>query len=106
MDTTTDLVRWDTPFAEALDPSVSIITERGGDAAMLVIAPLGIDQYPKYLMRFDTVVVSLCYEETATLDRGYRSLTGIEPSVSAYIWRNSPWLCGCRGVAELLKLPD
>jgi hypothetical protein len=104
MRTVTDLARWEVPFAEARDPSVSLITERGGDAAMLVVAPMGIDRYPKYLVRFDRVLVSLCYEETVSLDRDYRSLTGIEPSVCAYVWTGSPWLRASSGTAELHEL--
>src|SRR5262245_6706400 len=104
MRTTTDLVRWDAPFAEARDPSVSLITERGGDAAILVVAPLGTDQYPKYLVRFDRVLVSFCYEEAVALDRDYPALTGIERSVCAYLWGNSPWLRASSGVADSLEL--
>ena len=104
MRTITDLVRWDVPFAEASDPSVSLIAERGGGAAMLVVAPSGIDQYPKYLVRFDRVLVSLYYEEALELGRGYRSLSGIERSVCAYVWADSPWLRASTGHAELLQV--
>lgn len=102
----TDLVRWDVPFAEARDPSVSLITEQGGDAASLVIAPRGIDQYPKYLVRFERVLISLCCDEIAALDRNYHSLTGIDPSVCAYLWSDSPWLRACGAVAEFYGLSD
>ena len=44
MDTAADLVRWDVPFAAAKDPSVSVVTEQGGDAATLIVAPDGIDR--------------------------------------------------------------
>lgn len=106
MDTTTELVRWDVPFAEARDPSVSLITEQGGDAVMLVVAPSGIDKYPKYLIRFERVLVSLCHEEAVALDRNCRSLSGIERSVCAYVCSDSPWLPASRGFAELLELSD
>jgi hypothetical protein len=107
MDTATNLVRWDVPFAEARDPSVSLITEQGGDVATLIVAPHGIDQYPKYLVRFDKVLAVLCYEEALDLDRGYRTLTGLQTSVCAYIWEDSPWLRPSRGYAvEFLQLPD
>src|SRR5262245_22598668 len=104
MGTVTDLARWEVPFAEAPDPSVSLLTEGGGDAAMLIVAPTGIDQYPKYLVRFDRVLVSLCYEETVSLGRDYRSLSGMEPSVCAYVWTGSPWLQASSGTAELQEL--
>ena len=106
MRTVTDLVRWEVPFAEGRDPSVGLITERGGDAAMLVVAPSGTDQYPKYLVRFDRVLVSFCYEEAVALARDYHALTGIEHSVCAYLWSDSPWLRASSGVADLLGLSD
>ena len=106
MSTVTDLIRWDVPFAEARDPSVRFITEQGGDAAMIVVAPSGIDQYPKYLVRFKRVLVSLCYEEAIALGRDYRTLSGIERSTCAYVWSDSPWLSAIRGLAELLGLSD
>jgi hypothetical protein len=106
MDTVTDLVRWEVPFAEGRDPSVSLITEKGGDVATLVVAPHGIDQYPKYLVRFDKALAVICYEEALDLDRGYKALTGIERSVCAYLWVDSPWLRASNGWAEVLRLPD
>ncbi|TXT16731.1 MAG: hypothetical protein FD138_4700 [Planctomycetota bacterium] len=109
MDTITDLVRWDMPFAEARDPSVTLIIEQGrksADVAVLIVAPQGIDTYPKYLVRFDKVLAMLCYEEALDLNRGYRTLTGSHDSVCAYIWRSSPWLRASRGYAEFLQLPD
>ena len=107
MNTATDLVRWDVPFAGSRDPSVSLITERGGDVVILVVAPHGIDQYPKYLIRFAKVLGFLCHEEALDFDRGYRALTGLEASVCAYVWADSPWLRASRGYAlEFLRLPD
>lgn len=109
MDTVTHLVRWDVPFAEARHPSVTLITEQGhesADVAVLVVAPHGIDAYPKYLVRFDKVLAMLCYEEALALDRGYGSLAGVQPSVCAYLWADSPWLRASRGRAEFLQWPD
>jgi hypothetical protein len=106
MATTSHLVRWNVPFAEARHPSVSLITEKGGDVATLVVAPSGIDQYPKYLVRFDKVLALLCHEEALTLGQRYQNLPGIESAVCAYIWADSPWLRDNRGVADLHHLPD
>ena len=69
-------MRWDVPFAEARDPSVSIITEHGGDVVTLIVAPTGIDQYPKYRVRFDKVISLLYYEEAFSFHRGYRTPSG------------------------------
>jgi len=88
----TNLVRWDVPFAEGRDPSVSLITEQGGDVATLVVAPMGTDQYPKFLVRIESVIAVLSYEEAFTFDRGYRELSGIDARICAYRWMDSPWL--------------
>jgi hypothetical protein len=106
MDAVTQLVRWDVPFAQAHYPSVSLITEKGGDAVTLIIGPAGIDKYPKYRVRFDKVIALLCYEEALMLGRDYRALTGIEASVCAYLWIDSPWLRDNRSAADLFKLKD
>lgn len=105
----TDLVRWDVPFAEACDPSVSLITEQGeqcGDAATLVVAPHGIDEYPKYIVRFGKVVALLCYEEAFAFDRGYRALSGIELKCCAYLWPDSPWVESYRKGADIFEWKD
>jgi hypothetical protein len=107
MDTIADLTPWDMPFAEARDPSVSLITEHGGDVASIIVAPHGIDQYPKYLVRFDKVLAVLCYEEALALDRGYPGLPNLPSSVCAYLWADSPWLRASRGRAvDFLQWPD
>ena len=102
MDTTAGLVRWDVPFAGAKDPSVSLITEQGGDAATLIVSPDGVDRYPKYLVRFDRVLAALCYEEALALNRGYPQAAGC-----ACLWNDSPWLRASRGWAvDFLRWPD
>ena len=106
MDTTTDFVRWEVPFSAARDPSVSLITEQGADAAMLVVAPSGIDRYPKYLVRFSKVMFLLCYEEAFALDLGYRALSGIEPNCCAYLWTDSPWTGSYRKGADVFEWKD
>ena len=102
MHTVANLVRWDVPFAGARDPSVSLITEQGGDVATLVVSPHGVDQYPKYLVRFDKVLAMLCYEEALALDRAYRAV----PGTCAYIWADSSWLRASSSYAEFLGLRE
>ncbi len=63
MDATTNLVPWNVPFAQSEVPCVSLITEQFGSSTTLVVAPDGIDRYPKYLVRFDKVLAALYYEE-------------------------------------------
>jgi hypothetical protein len=109
MNTTTRLVRWDVPFAEARHPSVTLITEQGrerADVAVLVVASHGLDGYPKYLVRLDKVLAVLSYEEALPLDRGYGPLAGVQPAGCAYLWEDSPWLGASRGQAEFLQWPE
>lgn len=106
MDTAAELVRWDVPFAGARDPSVSLITEQGGDAVTLVVAPLGIDRYPKHLVRFDKVITLLCYEEAFAFDRGHRALSGIAPDCCACLWTDSPWMKSYRKGTEVFDWKD
>ena len=87
-----DLARWDTPFASSKNPSVSIISEEGGDIINLIISSAGVDTYPKYQIRFQKVIALLQYEEAFAFDRGYRSLTRDHEGCCSYIWKDSPWL--------------
>jgi hypothetical protein len=86
------LVRWETPFSENRFPSISIITENQGDVVSLIVAPDGIDKYPKYVVRFENVITLLCYEEAFAFDRGYKKLNRDEGNLCAYRWINSSWL--------------
>lgn len=101
-----DLVLWDVPFGESRYPSLSLITEEGGDVAMLVVAPSGLDTYPKFLVRFPRVITLLCYEEAYAFNRGYRELTGIDSNRCAYLWTDSPWLQCYRKGREVFAWTD
>jgi hypothetical protein len=107
MHATTNLVPWDVPFAESEHPSVSLITEQFGGSATLVVAPQGIDQYPKYLVRFDKVLAALYYEEALALRGKYPAVAGARASGCAYLWPDSPWLGASHGWAvDFLRWPD
>src|SRR6516162_3212017 len=99
MSTTGHLVRWDVPFAKASHPSVSIITENGGDVISLVVAPAGLEKYPQFLVRFDKVLALLCYEEALALGRDYPEAAGVSSDGCAYLWPDSPWLRASHGRA-------
>ena len=59
---------WQTPFTFATHPSVSLITEPDGEGtALLVVAPGGLDTYPKYVVRFSHVFSITCGEEAGFL---------------------------------------
>ncbi len=58
------LASWPTPFSESNLPSVGLIVDSHGDrTATVVVAPQGIDQYPKYLVQFEAVFSCSVEEE-------------------------------------------
>jgi len=89
------LVRWETPFTEIQFPSVGlIITTKADDADILkaVVAPKGIDTYPKYLVTFGEVVAFTCFEEAHAPERDFVSASIEEENLCAYEYLDSPWL--------------
>jgi len=81
---------WQTPFTFATHPSVGLITEPDGEGtALLVVAPGGLDAYPKYVVRFSHVFSVTCGEE-----EGFLLQLGQDCSPSkavAHIWASSPY---------------
>lgn len=103
MSTVANLARWEVPFAGAADPSVSVITEQGGDVVTLIVAPAGIDQYPKYRVRFAKVIALNCHEEACSPDPGYRVPSG---SGCAFLWVDSPALESYRRGKDVFEWHD
>lgn len=78
---------WDVPFRKDVSPSVSLISEPDGDStAMLVVAPRGLDAYPKYLVRFSAVYALTLEEEAESVTELGQSSEGDY----AYVWADSP----------------
>jgi hypothetical protein len=89
------LIRWDTPFTEIQFPSVGlIITTKADEADILkaIVAPKGIDAYPKYLITFGEVIAFTCFEEAHAPERDFASATVEEERLCAYEYLDSPWL--------------
>jgi len=87
------IIRWDTPFTEISYPSVGVYIEHGkneSDLLTVIVAPEGIDEYPKYLVHFGDVIEFNCYEEGFSPDRAYEKIEKDTKSLSAYKWVNSP----------------
>lgn len=87
-----ELIKWETPFSNAPYPSIGIITEQLGESAKLLVAPHGIDMFPKYLVSFENVYFMLYYEEAYSFDRGYKNLNREVDGLCSYKWVDSPWL--------------
>ena len=91
------LTRWDAPFTDTTFPAVTLLTdpERFG-VVHLVVAPTGIDKYPKYLVRFDPAVAFRVEDESFPTDAEYRrdrtakGLCAFECTESAWVKRFDP----------------
>jgi hypothetical protein len=80
---------WTTPFSTARSPSAYLILEPAGErTATLVVAPGGLDSYPKYLVHFQDVLAISCEEEIGALEARW----GINstPISCAFILEASP----------------
>ncbi len=89
------LIRWQTPFTEAEFPSVGLlITPKndGTDILRAVVAPGGLDAYPKYLVTFGEVVAFTSFEEAQCPKRDFDSAEIEERNLCAYQYLDSPWL--------------
>ena len=80
---------WETPFTFSPFPSVGLVMEPDGEgSALLIVAPDGLDAYPKYIVRFSKVFAATCGEEAGfVLDLG-QDQSPIE--WIAHVWESSP----------------
>jgi hypothetical protein len=89
------LIRWETPFSKAVLPSVILLNltdvYKSTDLLTLIVAPDGIDKYPKYLAKFENIIAFTCMEEAYSPEREYSKVEAEEVSC-AYEWIDSPWL--------------
>jgi hypothetical protein len=88
------LASWPTPFSESACTSVALIVDSHGDGtATVVVAPEGIDRYPKYLVRFDAVLSCTTEEEAhGTAFSGVRSDDEPRWKRCTALWVDSPAL--------------
>lgn len=95
---------WETPFTFASFPSVSLVMAPDGDrTALLVVAPGGLDAYPKYVVRFSHVFAVTCSEEAGfALDLG-QDLSPRE--AIAHMWHSSPHVAGYAANVLAADLP-
>jgi hypothetical protein len=92
------LIRWDTPFTNSFYPSVVLLAtpfplmSKKGVGVKAVVAPDGVDKYPKYLVNFGEVIAFTCFEEAHAPERDFASATVEEERLCAYEYLDSPWL--------------
>ena len=96
------LIRWSVPFSEAFYPSVvSAFSQSGGfDVLHIVVAPEGIDTYPKYLVNFENVLVFNCFDEACAPERAWPEIENTDPKPCAWRWIGSPWVTSYQGCGE------
>jgi hypothetical protein len=88
------LAAWPTPFSESEWPSVVLIVDSHGDrTATVVVAPEGIDRYPKYLVRFEAVLSCSVEEEAhgTAFDSAWSPGEPLRKGCTA-LWADSPAL--------------
>ena len=67
------LARWDTPFTDITFPAVTLLTDSEVyNRVHLVVAPSGIDKYPKYLVSFQPAVAFRVQDESFPTDAEYK----------------------------------
>ena len=89
------LIRWETPFTDKQRPSVGLIITTEADEAdtlKAIVAPKGIEVYPKYMVTFGEVIAFTCFEEAHAPERDLASVTIEDENLSAYEYLDSPWL--------------
>ena len=64
----------------------------GADLLQAIVAPFGIDRYPKYLIDFGNVIAFTCMEEAFSPQRDFDLSMFEEKNLSAYEYIDSPWL--------------
>lgn len=89
---------WETPFTRAHYASVGLVMEPDGEGtALLVVAPGGLDAYPKYLVRFSHVFAVTCGEEAGfVLELGQEKSSS---DVIAHVWDESPHAASYANIA-------
>jgi hypothetical protein len=88
------LIRWETPFTTARFPSVVLLITAGRIEGRIkaLVAPDGVDQYPKYLIDFGEALAFTCMEEAHAPEMDHVSAELEESELCAYEFLDSPWL--------------
>ena len=88
------LVRWETPFTDERLPSATVMTgpNHPNYDLEVVVAPFGINTYPKYVVNFGDVVAFSCMEEMHFPERDFAEAECEEEGLAAYEFIDSTWL--------------
>jgi hypothetical protein len=103
MDDVSRLAVWETPVTYAFYPSVTLIVHpfnlqsRKQVRARVIVAPDGIDKYPKYLIDFGESIVATHMDESCCPKKDFANVVlemDVEEDkyIAAFQWLGSPWL--------------
>ncbi|MEO6708743.1 MAG: hypothetical protein ABI054_00480 [Planctomycetota bacterium] len=97
-----ELKAWDTPFSDLRSPLVNLLTEYATSSATIVVEPISVDRYPKYLVRFSAVYAFMSEEEGGgTADIVNTTDSSKLGSSCAWIWVDSPHSAGYESWGEM-----
>lgn len=88
-------IRWETPFTDKRWPSAVILVQpvaTGPYPVSALVAPFGVDNYPKYLVHFGEAVAFTCMEEMHFPERDTAEAECKEEGLAAYEYLDSTWL--------------
>jgi hypothetical protein len=86
-----DLVRWETPFADAVRPSVTLLANPSGLVRVLV-RPSGFGRYPVYLVTFSGEVAGYLHEQESWAHPLPSNVRWGPDCHCACRWLGSPWI--------------
>ena len=100
--------RWETPFCDALLPSVLPFSlTRENAELVVVVSPNGVGRYPAYEVEFESApCMKLTHEMNAPPRPGWVEAGGFEVQSCAYKWENSPFLEHSGRVGSLAIFED
>lgn len=99
------LKHWDTPFSSAQFPSAILIADSDGDrTATIVVAPIGLDAYPKYLVRFRAVLAFSVEEEAGPQTYAGAVFPG-EPASCTFVSADSDHVSAYTGFLDFFGYP-
>ena len=104
-----ELIRWQTPFTEAKYPSVGLFIQHekeSTDTLSTIVCPEGIDEYPKYIVSFGSILAFHCNEEAHLPERDWEKAKRKEKDLCAYQWINSPDIKSYMGAAFVFYLGE
>ena len=94
------LIPWQNDFSKAFYPSIVVSFVKkidGSDALHIVVCPGGIEEYPRYIVSFQDVLVFSCLDEGCAPERDWVDVEISDVQSCAWQWIDSPWIRSYEG---------